>query len=201
MPFNPMALSGSERMWERYQKLEPLRDPPDDGEFVPSAAQQNQMVKICALMAIRLGNPLVRIRDIDRRLAAIFATLGIDESGDIANEVRNNGEWYSSTITFFFSLVYDRDYEMWLSLRMSFSNSMQFLRQAPSEEIDAAALIESQAKVARTVPDIRKQLDEIEAQLFPDDHLKMLIAQTEHRKHYAERHTTKINYEDPFSDF
>ena len=153
-----------------------------------SAADTDLLARYALMFCVPTENPMASIRSAQERAEACKKALGIvgDTYANAAHVIDNHHQFVSELIQFWMMTVGQEEYQLWWTLKQQFSNYAAFLRTDPAtlDETVSARV----SAITKMMPDLVKQIGDLEAKLFVDKKTAADVALTETLYFYAERY-------------
>ncbi len=184
MKHNPFACKPGEKIWQRYPDLRQqvaLCQVPDitngDGVSVlqPEEEDLDMLVRYVILMVDRYGNPLANVNDFEYRSKLVCDLIGLKKtSKSVWYFIEADHYWFRDVMFEYFRLLNDDEYQLWFSMKTSFSNNMRLLRENFGPTTDEKYFLSLQ-KIKASSPDDLKKIKEIEMRLFNDERTREIV--------------------------
>jgi len=184
MKHNPFACKPGERMWNKYTDLRQqmaLCKVPDItiGEGVdvlqPEDDDLDMLVRYVILMVDRYSNPLANVNDFEYRSKLVCDLIGLKKGAKSVWYFIEADHWWFRDVMFeYFRLLNDDEYQLWFSMKTSFSNNMKLLRENFGPATDEKYFLSLQ-KIKASSPDDLKKIKEIEMRLFNDERTREIV--------------------------
>jgi len=184
MKHNPFACKPGEKIWQRYPDLRQqvaLCQVPDitnaEGIDVlqPEDSDLDMLVRYVILMVDRYGNPLANVNDFEYRSKLVCDLIGLKKtSKSVWYFIEADHWWFRDVMFEYFRLLNDDEYQLWFSMKTSFSNNMKLLRENFGPATDEKYFLSLQ-KIKASSPDDLKKIKEIEMRLFNDERTREIV--------------------------
>lgn len=181
---NPFACKPGERIWNKYPELRQqvaLCQVPDitNGEGIdilqPEEDDLDMLVRYVILMVERHGNPLANVKDFEYRSKLVCDLIGLKKTAkSIWYFIEADHWWFRDVMFEYFRLLNDDEYQLWFSMKTSFSNNMKLLRENFGPATDEKYFLSLQ-KIKASSPDDLKKIKEIEMRLFNDERTREIV--------------------------
>lgn len=144
----------------------------------------DMLIRYSLLFSVKEGNPISYISDWDERKALCLQVLGIDKKYPIVLTVIDMNHFLlAGLIRFWLQLAMNDTYTMWFTLRTQFHNYNQFLRQPINMDTTSTSV----NTAMKLLPDLKKEIDKLESQLFIDSQIRKMVNEEEIAYFYAEK--------------
>lgn len=184
MKHNPFACKPGERIWHRYPDLKQqvaLCQVPNitNGEGInvlqPEEDDLDMLVKYVILMVERHGNPLANVKDFEYRSKLVCDLIGLKRSANgVWYFIEADHYWFRDVMFEYFRLLNDDEYQLWFSMKTSFSNNMKLLRESFGPSTDEKYFLSLQ-KIKASSPDDLRKIKEVEMRLFNDERTREIV--------------------------
>lgn len=189
MKHNPLACKQGQRIWHKYpdlQRQKALCIPPDMAMFaqegkkpvfvVPDEKELDQMVRFVIFLVEPIGNPIAKERNFDARVDLALEMAGIKkDSRGIWHFISTDHWWYRDVVFEYFRLINDDLYMLWFSMKIAFANNMAAMRQQITIDTDEKFIAMVQ-RLKTSAPDDLKNIQELEARIFPDERMREIVS-------------------------
>lgn len=183
MKYNPTVRGG--KLIDHYPELKYYQ------EFIPSTDLEEKLIRFAFLLTDEFS-PIYKITDYEIKIKEACSIVGIKEESVISELILSENFFTRKAITRCFILNNNYNYELWLSLRVSYNELAYMLRLPAMTSKDPLKASETKLKIGMLMNEYLNQIIRVERKLFTDAKIKDVIIEST-----ADR---VINYAERFAD-
>ena len=171
MEFNPFGTGGVpiQDYYPAIKSRRQLYEKPIAEEYSDWAPEDISELLSIVIMIVDKQSPLSADTDLSARITAAKAL--VEPSRKVLFEIKAGGPFMQRMIKRMFAYINDMDYEEWFSLRMQFSNAMEYLRRPIDEDMDP----NKSARLAESARGLKQRIQKIEAKMFNSERLLQVV--------------------------
>lgn len=139
-------------------------------------------------------SPFAEEKDLEEKLEQCLDCLGCKRNSIVFKEVMAQGDLFRAYLFEYFKKIHTIQYEAWLALKLNFHNCSKVLRTPLSEDAEEKT-INLRRQLSKDIPNMQKELADLEYKLFQDPRLLKLINEAAMENAiggYAERNAETI---------
>jgi len=139
-------------------------------------------------------SPYAEEKDLEEKIEQCLDCLNCKKNSIVYKEVMAQGDLFRAYLYEYFKKIHSIQYEAWLALKLNFHNCSKVLRTPLSEDAEEKT-VNLRRQLSKDIPNMQKELADLEYKLFQDPRLLKLINETAMENAiggYAERHAETI---------
>ncbi len=129
----------------------------------------------CVVVYSDPEGPMAQERDISQRIKGTLSYFGLPANSVVALELHEIGRLFLAMTHSFYEMIYDVDYELWISLKMQLHNFMAQLRSPMIGE--KFSDMNARRNLVKDIEELKQDVQRIEAKVFKDMTLMKRVAE------------------------
>lgn len=157
-------------IWVEHSRLAKITPPEhwDDESF-------NVLFK-CIMAFCDRESPFLGTRVFEKRWEEIFRCFEVKKGSPVHTEIKQEGDVFQALMFTYFTILNDIDYQLWMSLKMSYDQLASYLRAPIHGAKDVEKAIRVKNAIVKDLGPLSEQIQAIEIRIFKDEYLQKLVA-------------------------